>query len=169
MKHGFVYLFALIDLYSRKIMSYTLSNTMSTDFCISGIAQGLKVGKPTIINSDQGSQFTSKEWTTRLAEEGIQISMNGVGRCTDNGYIERSWRSIKYEGTHLYDNKSMQEVQKVIDDYVHFYNTDRPHQSLKYATPDEVYVGRKSPPSFLCGCVYKAKPLHTAPTVQQSA
>jgi putative transposase len=137
---GYVYLVAIIDLYSRKILSYRLSNTLDTDFCISALDEAIQThGVPAIFNSDQGSQYTSDAFISRLEHYGIRISMDGKGRALDNVHIERFWRSLKYEDIYLNDYSSMADLKEGIKRYMNFYNTERFHQSLCYATPEEVY------------------------------
>lgn len=137
---GMVYLTAIIDHYSRKVLSYRLSNTMDTGFCIERMNEAIrKYGIPAIFNTDQGSQYTSKEFIDLLLSLDVRISMDGRGRCLDNIIAERYWRSIKYECIFLNDWKSMTQLQKGVDDYIKIYNSVRPHQSLGYLTPDEVY------------------------------
>lgn len=137
---GMVYLTAIIDYYSRKILSYRISNTMDTSFCIECMNDAIrKYGIPAICNTDQGSQYTSQEFIDLLQSRDIRISMDGRGRCLDNIIIERYWRSIKYECIFLNDWKSLPQLQKGVDDYIKIYNSVRPHQSLDYLTPDEVY------------------------------
>jgi putative transposase len=139
MPHGFMYLVALIDVHSRYIVGWSLSNTLETEFCIDALKSGLVQEKPEIINSDQGCQFTSDDWINFLREQGIKISMTGKGRCTDNIYIERFWRSFKREEFYLNEYKNIKELKKAIGAYIEFYNQRRWHQSLEYKTPAEVY------------------------------
>lgn len=144
MGNGFMYLVALIDIYSRYVVGWSLSNTMDTSFCIMALTMGLRMATPEIVNSDQGSQFTSDEWITMLKEMGIKVSMTGKGRCLDNIYIERFWRSFKWEEFYLYDYQSVAELKKAIIDYIEFYNHKRRHQSLDYKTPAQIYLGGSS-------------------------
>ena len=140
LKGGHVYLAAIIDLYSRKILSWKLSNTLDTEFCISALEEAIMIyGIPGIFNTDQGSQFTSNVFTDKLDEYGIQISMDGKGRALDNIYIERFWRSLKYEEIYINEYASMEELKIGLKKYFIFYNAERFHQSLEYATPDEKY------------------------------
>jgi putative transposase len=142
MAHGFLYLAAILDVASRKVLSFRLSNTLTTDFCVEALEEALsKYGKPEIFNTDQGSQFTSEDWTDKLKAAGIAISMDGKGRWIDNVFIERLWRSVKYEEVylHAYDNGT--EARRALANYFRFYNERRSHQSLDYRTPDEVYFG----------------------------
>ncbi|HWY36346.1 MAG TPA: IS3 family transposase [Nitrosopumilaceae archaeon] len=138
---GFIYLIAIIDVYSRFIVSWSLSVTLEAEFCIDALDKALENWpKPEIINTDQGVQFTSIEWTTKLIELGIKISMDGVGRWADNIYIERFWRTIKYEYIFLYSFATIREARAAIGKFIHEYNHKRLHQSLKYQTPAEVYL-----------------------------
>lgn len=141
MEEGFMYLVALIDVYSRYVVSWSISNTLETGFCLEALRLGLSVAKPEIVNSDQGCQFTSDDWVNELKAEGITISMTGVGRCLDNVYIERFWRSFKREEFYLYEYRSVRELKKGVWAYIEFYNHERGHQSLGYKTPAEVYFG----------------------------
>lgn len=139
LESGFVYLVALIDVYSRYVVGWQLSNTLETTFCIDALKSSLKLAKPDIINSDQGCQFTSEEWIEFLREQKIKISMTGKGRCLDNIYIERFWRSVKREEFYLNDYENVKELKKALSAYIEFYNHKRWHQSLDYKTPAEVY------------------------------
>jgi putative transposase len=139
MSDGFVYLVALIDVYSRYVVGWSLSNTLETEFCIDALKMGLEAGEPEIINSDQGSQFTSDDWINYLCEQDIRISMTGKGRCKDNIYIERFWRSLKQEEFYLHEYASIKELKKSIDAYIEFYNHRRWHQVLDYKRPADVY------------------------------
>jgi putative transposase len=141
MPDGFMYLVALIDVHSRYVVGWSLSNTLETGFCIDALKSGLLHAKPEIINSDQGCQFTSEEWINFLRDQGIKVSMTGVGRCHDNIYIERFWRSLKREEFYLNEYLNVGELKKAIKAYIEFYNQRRWHQSLGYKTPAEVYFG----------------------------
>lgn len=137
---GFVYLVAIIDWYSRKVLSWRLSNTMDTGFCVDCLEEALKVyGKPEIFNSDQGSQFTSDAFTGVLIGHGITISMDGRGRALDNIFVERLWRTVKYEEVYLKQHANLQALLMGLTRYFMFYNEERLHQSLGYKTPDEVF------------------------------
>ena len=136
---GFVYLCAVIDWNSRYILSWKLSNTMDTSFCLEALEEALKHGKPKIFNTDQGSQFTSNEFTNRLLLEGISISMDGRGRALDNIFVERFWRSLKYENVYPNCYQTVADARIGISDYFRFYNNKRLHQSLDYKTPASVY------------------------------
>lgn len=138
--HGFVYLVAIIDWYSRKVLSWRLSNTMDTGFCIDALQQAIQqYGKPEIFNSDQGAQFTSNDFTQRLREYEILISMDGRGRALDNIFVERLWRSVKYEDVYLKRYERMPELWVGLNAYFVFYNERRKHQALDYRTPNEVH------------------------------
>ncbi len=139
MRGGFMYLVALIDVHSRYIVGWSLSNTMETGFCMDALKKALIYAHPEIINSDQGSQFTSDDWVDFLNEWNINISMTGKGRCLDNVYIERFWRSFKTEKFYLNEFNSVRELRYAIEEYVEFYNHRRWHQSLDYKVPSEVY------------------------------
>jgi len=137
---GHVYLVAIIDLFSRKVLSWRLSNTLDTEFCISALEEAIMTyGVPAIFNSDQGSQFTSDAFIEKLESHGIRVSMDGKGRALDNIYIERLWRSLKYEEIYLNDYRSMDDLKVAVKKYFNFFNAERFHQSLEYATPDEIY------------------------------
>lgn len=138
-KNGFVYLTCLIDVFSRKIMGWSLSTFLDTASCLEALNNALQHGKPDIINSDQGCQFTSAGWVEALIEHGIFISMDGKGRWADNVYVERLWRTIKQEIVRLYRFNSVDQARLVLGDFINFYNTKRYHQSLNYHTPDAVY------------------------------
>ncbi|MCY9829493.1 IS3 family transposase [Vibrio chagasii] len=144
MAKGFLYLVAIIDWYSRKVLSWRLSNTMDTSFCIEALEDALKhYGPPDIFNSDQGSQFTSTEFTQKLLDHGIRISMDGKGCWVDNVFIERLWRSLKYEEVYLKAYTTPREAELEIGHYMVFYNEERNHQGLNDLTPDEAYFGRQ--------------------------
>jgi len=139
MSKGFMYLVAIIDWYSRYVISWRLSNTMDDDFCVAALAEALSKGTPEIFNTDQGSQFTGEAFTGLLKEHDIKISMDGKGSYNDNLFIERLWRTVKYEEVYLKAYKDGREARISLGDYFCFYNTTRPHQSLDYRTPAEVY------------------------------
>lgn len=140
LRHGFVYLVAVIDWYSRKVLAWRLSNTMDTRFCVDCLDEAIKdYGTPEIFNTDQGSQFTSDVFTGMLAGNGITISMDGRGRASDNIFVERLWRTVKYEDVYLKGYETLPELLLGLTGYFLFYNGERPHQSLGYMTPDEVY------------------------------
>ena len=140
MRRGFVYLVAIVDWYSRRVLSWRLSNTLTTDFCIEALQDALRCyGKPDIFNTDQGSQFTSTEFTGVLKANGIQISRDGKGCWRDNVFVERLWRTLKYEEVYLKAYDSVSAAQASLGAYLNFYNTRRPHQSLDGNTPDTIY------------------------------
>ena len=140
MKRGFVYLFAVLDWASRRVLSWRLSNTLTTDFCIEAVQEAMnKYGKPEIFNTDQGCQFTSLEFTGLLKENGIQISMDGKGCWRDNVFVERLWKSIKYDEVYLHAYDSVSAAKHGLARYLAFYNQRRPHPSLDRKTPDEFY------------------------------
>ena len=142
MAHGFLYLMAILDVYSCKVLAWRLSNTLAADFCVEALAEALaRHGKPEIFNTDQGSQFTADEWTTVLKTAGVAISMDGKGRWIDNVFIERLWRSVKYEEVYLRAYANGTEARASLARYFSFYNRQRSHQSLDYRTPDEAYFG----------------------------
>jgi len=137
---GFMYLVAILDLYSRRVLSHRLSNTLSTRFCVDALKDAIMLyGQPEIFNTDQGSQFTSEEWIGVLKNHRIQISMDGKGRAIDNIYVERLWRSLKYEDIYLNDYEDIPGLRRGISRYFAFYNGSRFHQSLGYLTPDAMY------------------------------
>jgi putative transposase len=140
MRHGFLYLVAVMDWYSRFVLSWRLSNTMDGRFCMEALEMALSIGQPEIFNSDQGSQFTSTVFTGRLEASGVAISMDGRGRALDNVFIERLWRSVKYEEVYLKDYVTAWEAEESLSAYFHFYCHERIHQSLDYRTPAEVYT-----------------------------
>jgi putative transposase len=138
--HGFVYLMAVIDWYSRKVLAWRISNTLDGQFCVECLEQALQgFGNPKIFNTDQGSQYTRKGFTDVLKEHSIDISMDGRGRALDNIFVERLWRSVKHEDVYLKGYVTIPELQLGLTAYFGFYNTKRFHQSLGYRTPDEVY------------------------------
>jgi putative transposase len=140
MARGFGYLVAILDLFSRKVLAHRLSNTMTTDFCVEALEEALaRFGPPEIFNTDQGAQFTDTDFTDKLKEHGIAISMDGKGRWIDNVFVERLWRSVKYEEVYLRGYESLTEARHALSSYFAMYNTRRPHQSLDNRTPDAVY------------------------------
>ena len=143
-ERGFAYLVAVIDWHSRRVLAWRLSNTMDTAFCVEALAEAIQhYGTPEIFNTDQGSQFTSEEFTGRLKEAGIRISMDGRGRIFDNIMIERLWRSVKYEEVYVKDYEDCLDARKGLSEHFLFYNHERPHQTLGYIPPVEVYTGRR--------------------------
>jgi putative transposase len=139
MADGFVYLVAVMDWFSRFVLSWSLSLTMELDFCLEALKRALRRGRPEIFNSDQGSQFTSQKFTGELETRGIAISMDGRGRCFDNIFMERLWRSLKYEEIYLRDYALVTEARAGIGNWFRFYNHERRHQSLGYRPPQELY------------------------------
>ena len=140
MRRGFAYLIVVLDWYSRRVLSWKLSNTLTTDFCIEAVEEAIECyGKPDIFNTDQGSQFTSDEFTGLLKAMGIQISMDGKGCWRDNVFVERLWRTIKYEQVYLHAYASMVDAKTHLKEYLEFYNSIRPHQSHDGNTPDAIY------------------------------
>ena len=143
MRRGYMYLFAIMDWHSRKIVDWELSNTLDLSFCLVCFKRAIKhSGTPEILNTDQGSQFTSDQWISNLKDNEIIISMDGKGRWLDNVAIERFWRSIKYEDVYLKSYETARELGKGIESYIIRYNQYRPHQSLNEATPEEIYSGK---------------------------
>jgi len=142
MNKGFLYLVAIIDWYSRYVLSWELSNTLDADFCLRALDKALLISQPEIFNSDQGSQFTSCEFTEKLDKVGIQISRDGRGRVFDNIFIERLWRTVKYEEVYIHSYDTVKEARESLDNYFRFYNGERLHQSLGYRTPQEVYLSK---------------------------
>lgn len=140
MARGFVYLVAVMDWYSRKVLSWRVSNTLDVNFCVDALEEAIeRYGAPEIFNTDQGSQFTSKEFTDVLKDNDIRISMDGKGRWVDNVFVERLWRSVKYEEVYLKAYDSLKAARASLGRYFTFYNTERRHQSLDRQTPDGVY------------------------------
>jgi len=140
MKRGFVYLFAVVDWASRRVLSWRLSNTLTTDFCIEAVQEAMnRYGRPEIFNTDQGCQFTSLEFTGLLKTNNIQISMDGKGCWRDNVFVERLWRSVKYEEVYLYAYNCVNDAKRGLEKYFRLYNQERPHSSLDDKTPDEFY------------------------------
>jgi len=140
--HGFIYLIAIMDWYSRYVLSRELSNTLDAHFCQTALERALRLSKPDILNTDQGVQFTSTDFIETAVAAGVKISMDGRGRAFDNIFIERLWRTLKYEEVYLKNYETVQEVKANISAYFHFYNTERLHQSLNYKTPAEIYFKR---------------------------
>ena len=139
---GFAYLTAVIDWYSRKVLSWRLSNTLDNSFCKDAVKEALCIyGQPEVFNTDQGSQYTANDFTKILEDKKIKISMDGKGRAVDNIFIERLWRTVKYEHAYIWRFDTIKELREGLKDYFDFYNNKREHQSLKYKTPSEVYGG----------------------------
>lgn len=140
MRKGFLYLVAIMDWATRRVLSWRLSNTLDTDFCVEALNEAiLRFGPPRIFNTDQGSQFTSFKWTHALRQAGVKISMDGKGRFMDNIFIERLWRSLKYEAVYLHAWSGGREAKAGINTWMEFYNLRRPHSAHKGLTPDQVY------------------------------
>lgn len=147
MAHGFLYLVAIMDWYSRKVLSWRVSNTMDSGFCVDAVTEALNTyGSPEIFNTDQGAQFTSEAFTGVLADHGVKISMDGRGRWADNVFIERLWRSVKYEEVYLHAYETGSAARAQLGAYFEYYNTRRRHQALDRRTPDEVYYQPESLP-----------------------
>jgi len=138
---GFVYLAAVIDWHSRYVISWRLSNTLTADFCVECLEEALEYGKPEIFNTDQGCQFTSQKFTSVLSDCGIQISMDGRGRALDNIFVERLWRTVKYEDVYLKGYQTIPDAQAGLRDYFDYYNMQRRHSSLEYKTPWMIFSG----------------------------
>ena len=139
MAKGFLYLVAIMDWYSRHVVAWRLSNTLDADFCVEALQEALGKGTPEVFNTDQGSQFTSEGFTGLLAQHGVRISMDGKGRYLDNIFVERLWRTVKYEEVYLKAYTDGRQAKTGLDAYFHFYNNQRPHQALGYRTPAEVF------------------------------
>lgn len=138
---GFVYLVAVIDWHSRYVIAWRLSNTLTADFCVECLEEALQYGKPEIFNTDQGCQFTSEEFTRVLLNRGIQISMDGRGRALDNIFVERLWRTVKYEDVYLKGYQTIPDAQAGLRDYFDYYNMQRRHSSLEHKTPWMIFSG----------------------------
>jgi putative transposase len=136
---GFMYLAAVIDWHSRYVLAWRLSNTLDGSFCLEMLDEALALGRPEVFNTDQGVQFTAEAFTSRLLAAGVKVSMDGKGRCLDNVFVERLWRTVKYEDIYLKRYEVVPQLQAGLKDYFPFYNEQRPHQSLDYRTPAEVY------------------------------
>lgn len=143
MDKGFIYLVAIMDWFSRYVLAWSVSITMEVYFCIEALEKALKIGQPEIFNSDQGSQFTSKDFTDKLLQNNIKISMDGKGRFFDNIFVERLWRTVKYEEVYLKEYNDVHGAVKSIGNYFNFYNHERLHQELDYKTPYEVHFDKK--------------------------
>jgi putative transposase len=160
---GFVYLVAIMDWYSRYVLSWSLSVTLDAYFCVEALRQALGIARPEIFNTDQGPQFTSDEFIGVLREAGIAISMDGRGRVFDNIFVERLWRSVKYEEVYPKDYQTVDEARQNLTGYFHFYNYERLHQSLEYRTPAEVYFGYEA--DFSCSASQAATGLTAKLTI----
>jgi putative transposase len=162
-QRGFLYLVAIMDWATRHVLAWRLSNTMDAGFCVEALAEALsRYGKPEIFNTDQGSQFTSCDFTGALKDADVAISMDGRGRCMDNIFIERLWRSLKYEAVYLHELSDGFVAERVIGEWIGFYNTERPHSALGGRTPAEAYLAG-GPVDMMD----KARALPTSPQVQQ--
>src|SRR5438067_1479955 len=139
MRTGFMYLAAVIDWYSRYVIAWRLSNTLDGSFCLDMLEEALGKGRPEVFNTDQGVQFTAEAWTSRLLSAGVAVSMDGRGRCLDNVFVERLWRTVKYEDIYLRGYETVPELQRGLARYFVFYNQERLHQSLGYEAPAVVY------------------------------
>ena len=140
MRRGFLYLFAILDWASRRVLAWRLSNTLTTDFCVEAVREAIsQYGRPEIFNTDQGCQFTSQEFTGLLKDHDIQISMDGTGRWRDNVFVERLWRSLKYEEVYLQAYETVYDAQEGLAQYLTFYNQVRPHRALEGRTPEDIY------------------------------
>jgi putative transposase len=139
---GFMYLAAIIDWFSRYVIAWRLSNTLDGSFCLEMLEEALGQGRPEVFNTDQGVQFTAAAWTGRLEEAGVAVSMDGRGRCLDNVFVERLWRTVKYEDIYLWRYEAVPELQRGLGRYFPYDNEGRPHQSLGYRTPAAVYRSR---------------------------
>jgi len=139
MRSGFMYLVAILDWFSRYVVDWRLSNTLETGFCLESLEAALLTATPEIFNTDQGAQFTSTAFTGRLKAAGVRISMDGRGRALDNVFVERLWRSVKYEDVYLYDYTTVPQLEAGLGRYFQLYNHERPHQSLGYRSPAEVH------------------------------
>lgn len=140
MRRGFLYLFAIIDLFSRYVVAWSLSSSMDADFCVDALKEALERATPEIMNTDQGSQFTAIAFTHCLVNAGVKISMDGKGRVFDNIFVERLWRSVKYEEVYLREYVTPREAEKSLDGYFRFYNEERLHQALDYMPPARLYL-----------------------------
>lgn len=140
MAHGFAYLVAVMDLYSRRVLAWRLSNTLDTTFCVEAVQEALlRFGPPEIFNTDQGCQFTAKDFTDVLLKRGVKVSMDGKGRWTDNVFVERLWRTLKYEEVYLHAYDTLREARAGIGRHIEFYNSARPHSALGMQTPTSFY------------------------------
>jgi putative transposase len=145
---GFMYLAAVLDWYSRYVLAWRLSNTLDGSFCLDMLDEALSRGRPEVFNTDQGVQFTAEAFTGRLRSAGVAVSMDGRGRCLDNVFVERLWRTVKYENIYLRGYESVPELEQGLDEYFLFYNVERLHQALDYQTPATVYDGGHSVVAF---------------------
>lgn len=165
LRKGWCYLIAVIDWYSRYIISWRLSSVMETPFCVEALQEALMKGRPSIFNTDQGSQFTSFAFTQILIDAGVRVSMDGKGSYRDNIFTERLWRSVKYEEVYLKDYATVEDARRNLAAYISFYNTRRPHQALAYQTPEQVHFAlAPNPPVDMMD---NASALPTSPQTQQ--
>ena len=140
MRRGFLYLVAIMDWATRKVLAWRLSNTLDASFCVEALNEAIaKYGNPEIMNTDQGSQFTGAAWITTLTEADVKISMDGRGRYLDNIFIERLWRSLKQEAVYLHELQDGFQAKRVIKDWIGFYNSERPHTALDKRSPDDAF------------------------------
>jgi len=167
MARGCLYLVVIMDWYSRYVLSWKLSNTLDASFCVEALEEALRKGRPEVFNTDQGSQFTSESFTGLLDRHGVRISMDGKGRYSDNLFIERLWRSVKYEEVYLKAYRDGRDARVSIGDYLNFYNTERPHQALGYRTPAEVFTS--SPLEYTSGGVVRSLTPGTLPGTLRTA
>lgn len=158
MTQGFLYLVAIMDWYSRYVLSWTLSNTLDTEFCLEALETALAISVPEIFNSDQGSQFTSSDFTGKLEEAQIKISMDGRGRVFDNIFVERLWRSVKYEEVYINSYDYPKDAKEGLGKYFQLYNEERLHESLRYQTPHEVYFGESIISNRQTGLIHLKEP-----------
>jgi putative transposase len=143
---GFLYLAAILDWFSRYVLAWRLSNTLDGSFCLEMLDEALSRGRPEVFNTDRGVQFTAQAWTGRLESAGVAVSMDGRGRCLDNVFVERLWRTVKYEDIYLWRYEAVPQLQQGLGRYFPFYNEERLHQALGYQTPWSVYRGRRQAP-----------------------
>jgi len=144
LESGFMYLAATIDWYSRYVIAWRLSNTLDGGFCLDMLEEALGQGRPEVFNTDQGAQFTQAAWTGRLESAGVRVSMDGKGRCLDNVFVERLWRSVKQENIYLMGYEGVPQLRRGLGAYFPFYNERRPHQGLDYRTPGQLYRARRA-------------------------
>ncbi len=163
MARGFLYLVVIMDWYSRYVLAWRLSNTLDADFCVDALQEALRQGRPEIFNTDQGAQFTSEAFTGLLEQHGISVSMDGKGSYNDNLFIERLWRTVKYEEVYLKAYQDRREARAGLGRYFRFYDTERPHQALGYRTPAEIFT---NPMESLCGGVIESLASSTPGTAE---
>jgi putative transposase len=142
LRQGFIYLVAILDWFSRYVLGWEVSTSLESTFCLAALEWALRTGCPEIFNTDQGAQFTSEDFTGRLERSGISISMDGRGRAMDNIFVERLWRTVKYEEVYLHDYEQVEDAVNNLKNYFGFYNHERPHQALGYRTPATIYFGK---------------------------